>query len=75
MPARSGALVVAVREAETVATIVQLRGTSRGEGGSTYGHVVIDVGHHAEAVVVLDHTGSVDATRPTSRCSSATAPR
>jgi Fe-S cluster assembly protein SufD len=33
--------------------------TSRGEGGSTYGHVVIDVGHHATAVVVLDHVGSV----------------
>jgi Fe-S cluster assembly protein SufD len=53
----SGALVVEV-PAETVATTPTWV-TSRGEGGSTYGHVVIDVGHHAEAVVVLDHVGSV----------------
>jgi Fe-S cluster assembly protein SufD len=28
-----------------------------GEGGTSYGHQVIDVGSFAEAVVVLDHTG------------------
>jgi Fe-S cluster assembly protein SufD len=52
-----GALVVEV-PAETVATTPTWV-TSRGEGGSTYGHVVIDVGHHAQAVVVLDHVGSI----------------
>ncbi len=52
-----GALIVEV-PAETVATTPTWV-TSRGEGGSTYGHVVIDVGHHAQAVVVLDHVGSV----------------
>jgi Fe-S cluster assembly protein SufD len=32
--------------------------TVRGDGGSTYGHVVVDIGHHAEAVVVIDHVGT-----------------
>jgi Fe-S cluster assembly protein SufD len=32
--------------------------TVRGDGGSTYGHVVVDVGHHADAVVVIDHVGT-----------------
>ena len=52
-----GALVVEV-PAETVAATPTWV-TSRGEGGSTYGHVVIDVGHHAQAVIVLDHVGSI----------------
>ena len=30
----------------------------RGEGGSSYGHMAIDVGPHAEATVVVDHIGS-----------------
>jgi Fe-S cluster assembly protein SufD len=32
--------------------------TVRGEGGTAYGHLVVDVGAQAEAVVVLDHVGS-----------------
>jgi len=35
-------------------TTVSLHGT----GGTAYGHVVVDVEEQAEAVVVLDHTGS-----------------
>lgn len=30
----------------------------KGGGGLAYGHLVIDVGHHARATVVLDHVGS-----------------
>ncbi len=30
----------------------------KGSGGLAYGHLVIDVGHHARATVVLDHVGS-----------------
>ncbi|MCW2549035.1 MAG: FeS assembly protein SufD [Mycobacterium sp.] len=30
----------------------------KGGGGLAYGHLVIDVGHHAHATVVLDHVGS-----------------
>lgn len=30
----------------------------RGEGGAAYAHLVIDVQHHAQAIVVLEHTGS-----------------
>jgi Fe-S cluster assembly protein SufD len=52
-----GALIVEVAP-EAVATSPTWI-TSRGEGGSTYGHVVIDVGHHAQAVIVLDHVGSI----------------
>jgi Fe-S cluster assembly protein SufD len=32
--------------------------TVRGEGGTAYGHLVVDVGAQAEAVVVIDHVGS-----------------
>jgi Fe-S cluster assembly protein SufD len=32
--------------------------TLRGEGGTAYGHLVVDVQPFAEAVVVLDHAGS-----------------
>jgi Fe-S cluster assembly protein SufD len=32
--------------------------TLRGEGGTSYGHLVVDVKPFAEAVVVLDHIGS-----------------
>src|SRR3954452_13207595 len=30
----------------------------RGEGGSAYGHLTVDVGNFAEATVVIDHIGS-----------------
>jgi Fe-S cluster assembly protein SufD len=30
----------------------------RGEGGSTYGHLTVDVGAYAEATVVVDHIGT-----------------
>jgi Fe-S cluster assembly protein SufD len=30
----------------------------RGDGGSTYGHLTIDVGRFAEATVVIDHVGT-----------------
>src|SRR3954462_10986321 len=30
----------------------------RGEGGSSYGHLTIDVGRFAEATVVVDHIGT-----------------
>jgi len=30
----------------------------RGDGGSTYGHLTIDVGNFAEATVVVDHVGT-----------------
>src|SRR3954454_15446562 len=30
----------------------------RGEGGSSYGHMTIDVGAYAEATVVIDHIGT-----------------
>ncbi len=32
--------------------------TVRGEGGTAYGHLVIDVGEAAQAVVVVDHVGT-----------------
>ncbi len=32
--------------------------TVRGEGGTAYGHLLVDVGEDAEAIVVLDHSGS-----------------
>jgi Fe-S cluster assembly protein SufD len=32
--------------------------TIRGEGGTAYGHLVVDVGANAEAVLVVDHVGS-----------------
>jgi Fe-S cluster assembly protein SufD len=52
-----GALIVEVAPEAVAPTPTWI--TSRGEGGSTYGHVVIDVGHHAQAVIVLDHVGSI----------------
>jgi Fe-S cluster assembly protein SufD len=52
-----GALIVEVAPETVAQTPTWI--TSRGEGGSTYGHVVIDVGHHAQAVIVLDHVGSI----------------
>src|SRR3954463_2107195 len=30
----------------------------RGEGGSAYGHIPLDVGAYAEATVVIDHVGT-----------------
>jgi Fe-S cluster assembly protein SufD len=30
----------------------------RGEGGSSYGHITVDVGNFAEATVVIDHVGT-----------------
>jgi Fe-S cluster assembly protein SufD len=32
--------------------------TLRGEGGTAYGHVVVDIGDEASATIVLDHSGS-----------------
>jgi Fe-S cluster assembly protein SufD len=32
--------------------------TLRGEGGTAYGHLVLDVGDEASATIVLDHSGS-----------------
>jgi Fe-S cluster assembly protein SufD len=32
--------------------------TVRGEGGTAFGHLLVDVGEDAEAIVVLDHSGS-----------------
>jgi Fe-S cluster assembly protein SufD len=51
-----GALVVRVPADATPDRPVWV--TVRGEGGSTYGHVVVDVEHHARAVVVMDHVGT-----------------
>lgn len=41
---------------ETVLT-EPIRITVHGEGGTTYGHQVVELGAFAEAVVVIDHTG------------------
>jgi Fe-S cluster assembly protein SufD len=50
------ALVVSVpaeaRPAEPVSLAV------RGEGGASYAHLMLDIGAHAEATVVVDHVGS-----------------
>lgn len=50
------AVVVSVPPQATVTTPTFL--TVRGEGGSHYGHLVVDVGAGAEAVVVVDHGGA-----------------
>ena len=53
------ATVVSV-PAEAVAsrpTTVSVRG-AQSTGQPSFGHLLVDVGHHARAVVVLDHTGS-----------------
>jgi Fe-S cluster assembly protein SufD len=52
----SEALVVEVPAEARPATPTYL--TVRGEGVAGYGHLVVDVGRFAEAVVVLDHVGS-----------------
>jgi Fe-S cluster assembly protein SufD len=55
MAAATEALLVTVapEEQDAVVTI-----EVKGAGGLAYGHLVIDVGHHARATVVLDHVGS-----------------
>ncbi len=51
----AGTLVSVPQEAQLEGPVtVSLAGT----GGTSYGHVVVDVGAFAKAVVVLDHTGS-----------------
>ncbi len=52
-----------------------LRVDVHGEGGTAYAHVVFDVKPFAEAVIVLNHTGTGARSVPTSSSSSATAPR
>jgi Fe-S cluster assembly protein SufD len=51
-----GALAVTVpAEAELAEPIVV---TLRGDGGTAYGHLAVEIGPFASATVVLDHTGS-----------------
>ena len=51
----AGTLVTVAQGAQLEAAVtVQLKGT----GGTSYGHVVVDVQPFAKAVVVLDHTGT-----------------
>jgi len=55
MAAVSEALLVSVPADEPNALVtIEIKGG----GGLAYGHLVIDVGHHAHATVVLDHVGS-----------------
>ena len=55
MAAATDALLVTVKpeQQDAVVTI-----EVKGGGGLAYGHLVIDVGHHATATVVLDYVGS-----------------
>jgi Fe-S cluster assembly protein SufD len=55
MAAAADALLVRV-DPEQQDAIVTIE--VKGGGGLAYGHLVIDVGHHASATVVLDHVGS-----------------
>jgi len=52
----AGALVVRVPADATPERPATVRLT--GDGGTVWGHVVIDLGTHARATVVLEHTGS-----------------
>jgi Fe-S cluster assembly protein SufD len=55
MAAATDALLVSVPADEPNALVsIEIKGG----GGLAYGHLVIDVGHHAHATVVLDHVGS-----------------
>ncbi len=55
MAAATDALLVTVAPDEPDALVtIEVKGA----GGLAYGHLVIDVGHHARATVVLDHVGS-----------------
>ncbi len=55
MAAAADALLVTVAPEEQDALVtIEVKGA----GGLAYGHLVIDVGHHAQATVVLDHVGS-----------------
>jgi Fe-S cluster assembly protein SufD len=47
-------LTVASEQVTAAPTVLRLRG----QGGTAYGHLVVDVKQFAEAVVVLDHSGS-----------------
>jgi Fe-S cluster assembly protein SufD len=49
------ALVVSIPKDAVLAEPVRI--AVRGEGGTAYGHQVIEIGAFAEAVVVIDHTG------------------
>src|SRR3954454_16559532 len=50
------ATVVTIPAETRVETPISL--VVRGEAGSSYGHLTIDVGSYAEATVVVDHVGS-----------------
>ncbi len=56
MAAVDTALVVSVPRNTVAARPTYL--TVRGEPGTTYGHIVVDVAEGAQAVVVIDHVGS-----------------
>ncbi|RII18496.1 FeS cluster assembly protein SufD [Streptomyces sp. YIM 130001] len=49
------ATVVSVPKEQVLTEPVRV--TLHGEGGTTYGHTVFDVGAFAEAVIIIDHTG------------------
>ncbi|KOG87995.1 hypothetical protein ADK38_22300, partial [Streptomyces varsoviensis] len=50
------ATVVTVPEETVLDEPVRI--TVRGEGGTSFGHQVVELGAFAEAVVVIEHTGS-----------------
>ena len=56
MSAIEAAVVVSIPAGTASSTPTFL--TIRGEGGTAYGHLVVDVGAGAEAVLVMDHVGS-----------------
>jgi len=66
VPADRAAAIALERTAEPLLVSVPadtvldapVRITVKGEGGTSYGHLVIDVGAFAKATVVLDHVGS-----------------
>ena len=55
---RDAAEVTVVRVPRGVAASAPTTVRLHGEGGTAYGHVVVDVEEQASAVVVLEHTGS-----------------
>jgi Fe-S cluster assembly protein SufD len=50
------ALKVPANSVSAKAAVVELKGTGTTE--TTWGHLIVEVGEHAEATVVIDHTGS-----------------
>ena len=51
----TGTLISVAKRAEVEAPITV---TLRGEGGTAYGHLILDIGDEAAATIVLDHSGS-----------------